>query len=130
MLDKEEEKKIENVFINQLVSIVDKDEMESLVGVLFSDSEKLMMAKRLMAFVLIDEGLNDVQIAKLLHLTRFSASRFRLIYKNGRERNEPVVEVVRKLRLDVEFKKLIKEVLFKYVIPASLGKIPKRGLFG
>lgn len=116
------------VFLGELVNISDRVEMESLLKTLLSESEYLMIAKRLVAFVLIDEGYTDVQIARVLHITRPTACRLRLVYRTSKEKQEPVVKVVGKLKDNEEFKKVLKRVLFKYVIPMALGRIPKIGI--
>ena len=88
-----------------------------------------MIAKRLVGFVLIDEGYTDVEIAKILHTTRPTVGRFRWVYKRAVEKNDPVVKVVEKLKTSDVVKEVIKDILFKYALPAAFGRIPKKGLF-
>ncbi|KKS32548.1 MAG: hypothetical protein UU93_C0006G0027 [Candidatus Amesbacteria bacterium GW2011_GWA2_42_12] len=128
-LTTDEQIRIRNLFLNELVKISDKDEMESLMKSLLSESEYFMVAKRLVAFVLIDKDYSDVQIAKMLHLTRATVNKFRTIYKYSRERRDPVVKVVERMKISEAMKNLLKEVLLKYAIPAALGRIPKKGIF-
>ena len=128
-LSKGEQIKIRNLFLNELVKIVDVDEMESLMKSLLSESEYFMVAKRLVAFVLVDEGYSDVEIGRMLHLTRATANKFRTIYKFSRERQDPVVKVVERVKASDVMKYILKEVLIKYALPAAFGHIPKKGLF-
>ena len=103
--------------------------MESLIKSLLSESEYFMVAKRLVAFVLVDEGYSDVEIARMLHLTRGTANKFRTIYKFSRERQDLVVKVVERVKASDVMKYILKEVLIKYALPAAFGHIPKKGLF-
>lgn len=128
-LSKEEQIRIRNLFLGELVKITDKGEMESLMKSLLSESEYFMVAKRLVAFVLVDEGYSDVEIGRMLHLTRATVSKFRTIYKFSRERQEPVVKVVERVKASEVMKYILKEVLIKYALPAAFGHIPKKGLF-
>ncbi len=128
-LSKDEQIKIRNLFLNELTRITDKDEMESLIKSLLSESEYFMVAKRLVAFVLVDEGYSDVEIARMLHLTRGTANKFRTIYKFSRERQDLVVKVVERVKASDVMKYILKEVLIKYALPAAFGHIPKKGLF-
>lgn len=128
-LSKEEQKRIGSLFLNELVKVVDKDEMDSLVKSLLSESEYFMVAKRLVTFVLVDEGYSDVEIAKMLHLTRATVNKFRMIYKFSRERQDPMVKVVERVKISEVMKNLLKDVLLKYALPAALGRIPKKGIF-
>jgi len=122
------EKKIKNIFLDELVKITNKYHMASFFGNLLTDSEKIMLAKRLVAFVLIDQNVPDHHISESLHLTRETVARFRLTYWRAKDKNEPVATIVRKIQHRVEFKKLLKEILTGYIIPAAFGKTPKRGL--
>ena len=123
-LTSEEENKVKDTLTSKLVKISDEKEMKSLLERLISESEYLMLSKRLVAFVLIDEGYSDVQIAKILHFTRATANRLRIIYKHARELNEPVVKLVKEVKASEELKKILQDILFKYLLPAAFGKIP------
>jgi len=128
-LSNEEEEKIKSLFLKELVRINVAKEMESLLKALLSESEYLMVAKRLVAFVLIDDGYTDVQISKTLHVTRATANRFRLIYQHAQEKSDVVVAIVQKVKASNALKQVLKDILFKYALPAALGKIPKRSIF-
>lgn len=128
-LSKKEEDLVTGLFLNELLEITDKTEMKSLLKALLSDSEFLMIAKRLVAFVFIDEAYTDMEIAKILHVTRATAIRFRLTYRLSKEKKEPVVKIVEKIRKSENLKEVLKNVLFKYAIPMALGKKPRFGLY-
>lgn len=128
-LSKGEQNRIKNLFQDELIKISDRDEMESLMKSLLSESEYFMVAKRLVTFVLVDEGYSDVEIARMLHLTRGTVNKFRTIYKFSREHQDPVVKVVERVKASDVMKYILKEVLIKYALPAAFGHIPKKGFF-
>ena len=123
-LDKKDEEEINEFLIVELEKISSKKKMETLVKVLFSDTEKLMMAKRMFAFVLIDQGLEDMQIVRRLHVTRETAARLRRIYRHLDEINLPVKPLVKQISESETLKALMNKFL-KYAIAAAGGKAPK-----
>jgi hypothetical protein len=66
----QDEEKVKQVLVLELVKISEVKNMEAMIGVLMTETEQLMMAKRIFAFVLIDQGMNNMDIAKKLHFTR------------------------------------------------------------
>lgn len=124
-LDKNIEQEIKETFLEELVGIIDKNEMTSLLERLLTDQEKIMLAKRLVSFVMIDKGIPDTQIGKMLHLTRETVIRFRLVYTGAKDKNEHVVKVIKDLQLKKKFVRLFKQFITGYALPAALGKIPK-----
>ena len=95
-LDPRVEEEIIRVFINELAKTTDKNKFESLITFLLSQSEKIMLAKRLTAYVMIDQGFLDSEIAKTLHLTRITVAKQRLNYQLSKERKEQVVKLIQK----------------------------------
>ena len=121
--------KIQNLFLEELVRITDKGEMGEFLGKLLTDSEKIMLPKRLAAFVMIDKEVPDLRISSALNLTTETVMRYRLIYSVAKERKEPIGKIVHYIGLKSEMKRLLKELLVGYLIPAMGGRIPKKGLF-
>ncbi|OGD02372.1 hypothetical protein A2354_00955 [Candidatus Amesbacteria bacterium RIFOXYB1_FULL_47_12] len=128
-LSTQEEEKIKDVFGKKLAEITDAGEMRSMMKTLLSRSEYLMLAKRLVAFVLIEEGYPDVEIGRILHVTRATANRFRLTYRYAKEKNEPLVRIVHEVRASEVMKEILKS-LVKYAVAAAGGRIPRKGIFG
>lgn len=128
-LSKELEERIKRVFLDQLAEITDKEKMASFMGRILTESEKVMLAKRLVAFVMIDWGVDDLHISQSLYLTRETVARFRLIFTAAKEKKELVVNMVQRLQFKTELKKLLKQLLIGYVLPATLGRIPRKGIF-
>jgi len=127
-LSTQEEEKIKDVFGKKLAEITDAGEMRSMMKTLLSRSEYLMLAKRLVAFVLIEEGYPDVEIGRILHVTRATANRFRLTYRYAKEKNEPLVRIVHEVRASEVMKEILKS-LVKYAVAAAGGRIPRKGIF-
>lgn len=123
-LSPEAETRIRRIFLRELIRITDTQEMNSLMKAMLTESEQLMVAKRLTAFVLIGQSWTDVRIARVLHVTRATANRFRVVYMHARDRDEQVIKTVNKLTRSGMVKELLAEFL-KYALPAALGRIPK-----
>lgn len=123
-LTKEQEEKARNLLITELVKINEIENMKSLLCSLLSESEYLMISKRLMAFVLIDEGYSDVEISRILHVTRATSLRFRTTYELAHTKQEKIVEVVNKVKQNDELKGLMK-FLIKWVVMSAAGRVPR-----
>lgn len=68
--------------LNLVFSTISKrDEMLRFLSSLLTDTEKLMLAKRLAVIVLIKEEIPDSDIAESLHVTRVTVSRLRYYYE-------------------------------------------------
>jgi len=65
-----------------LSSISKRDEMLKFLNSLLTDTEKLMLAKRLAIIVLIKEGLGDSAISEALHVTRITVTKMRYFYES------------------------------------------------
>ena len=64
-----------------LSSISNKHDMLRFINSLLTDTEKLMLAKRLGVVVLVKEGLQDSDISSALHITRMTISKLRYYYE-------------------------------------------------
>lgn len=62
-------------------SISKREDMLKFIDSLLTDTEKLMLAKRLAVVVLIKEGLQDSDISDALHVTRMTVSKLRYFYE-------------------------------------------------
>lgn len=78
-------KKIEQELIknlNLVLSTISKHEdMLTFLNALLTDTEKLMLAKRLAIIILISEGLPDSHIATKLNVTRMTVAKMRYFYE-------------------------------------------------
>jgi Trp operon repressor len=122
-LSKVEEEQVKQVLILELAKISNEEKMRTLIQVLMTDTEQLMIAKRIFAFVLIDRGLGNVEIARHLHFTWATVERLRIVYKHLDETNKPVKKLIEQFETSKILKELMKRFL-KYAVPAAFGKIP------
>src|SRR5579872_44203 len=76
-LDKETEKELINKLSLALNHVKNAADMSSLLTNLLTDTERLMIAKRLAIITLLDEGLPDAHIAEVLHVTRITVAKMR-----------------------------------------------------
>jgi DNA-binding NarL/FixJ family response regulator len=123
-LQPEAEKQVKEILVQELTKIGKIPEMEMLADLLWSETEKLILAKRVLAFILIKKGMSDTEIAKRLHLTRETVQRQRIRYIRLLEKDKPVSEVIDK----IETSRVVKEImqgLMKYAVTAAFGKIPR-----
>jgi Trp operon repressor len=121
---KDDEEQVEKVLVEQLSKVDDEKEMEAMLGVLLTDTERLMIGKRIFAFVLIDQGLSNTDIARQLHFTRATVERLRWSFVHQQQTNQPVTQLVKRMETSKILNQLLKYFL-KYAIPALGGKIPK-----
>lgn len=122
-LDKTDENQVRQVLVGELAKISDKEEMKTLISMLLTDTEQLMIAKRIFAFVLIGQGLTDMEIARKLHFTRATVERLRGTYGHMEETDRPVAELVKKFESSEVLKELLKKFLL-YASKAAFGRIP------
>ena len=81
-LKKEAEEKLLESLDHLFSAVSNKEEMREFLTALMTETEKLMLAKRVGVIVLIYHGLNDTQIAKILNLTRITVSKIRYFYES------------------------------------------------
>ena len=65
-----------------LSNISKREEMLKFLNALLTDTEKLMLAKRLAIIVLVKEGLSDTDISNSLHVTRITVTKMRYFYES------------------------------------------------
>ena len=81
-LEPKEEEELKEALNLVLAGISKRDEMIKFVNSLLTDTEKLMLAKRLAMIVLIREGKSDSDISNALHVTRITVTKFRYYYES------------------------------------------------
>ena len=121
--------KVEGILISELCKATLPDKLESLINALLSPSEKLMIAKRMAVFVMVENKVPDTHIAKALNLTTVTVAKLRYSYLLSKEKKEPIVETVQNPKLWEILKPILKKILVEYAIPAAGGRIPKQPLF-
>lgn len=118
---RQEEELLQN--FNVVFSFIQNlDEMTLYLNALLSDTEKLMLAKRLAMVILIEEGLSDSEIAQALHLTRITVAKMRYFYEaRGQGFKVALKKLEEKQQLD-SFKQFLIS-LAQYSIRASGGYV-------
>ena len=96
-LTTEVERKILKLFSSELAKLTDKSKFDSLLSLLLSPNEKIMLAKRLAAFVMLEKETPNSDIAKGLHLTRVTITKLKLSYLLAKERKQTVVNLIKSL---------------------------------
>lgn len=75
-----EKEVVEN--LNIIFSSINRgDEMVSFLNSLLSSTEKIMLGKRMAVVILIEEGMKDSEISRMLHLTEVTVAKMRLFYE-------------------------------------------------
>lgn len=121
-LPKEEERNLISALRLVLARLNKDEEMEIFLKSLLTNTEQLMLAKRLAIIVLLEEGLTESQIAEALHVTRMTVAKMRYFYESrGKGYRLALSILARKKQLE-EFKKLLFSFL-KYATKAAGGRI-------
>jgi len=121
---REDEEKIIKVLVNELTKVKSEEEMNILVQTLLTPVEQLMVAKRIFAFILIDQGIENTEIAKRLHFTRATVDRLKVVYRHMDEVKRPVKRLVKQFETSELVKDLLK-MFINYAVPAAFGRIPR-----
>lgn len=119
-------KKTEEELINNLNLVFAKinavDEMLIFQKALMTETEKLMLAKRLAIIVLISEKLSDSEIAHILHLTRITVAKTRYFYESRGEGFKIALKKLEEQKRLEEFKRFLVS-LSRYSIRAAGGRV-------
>ena len=78
-------KEILDSLVLVLTKTKDKEKMAQLLDALLSDTEKVMLAKRIAIVYLLSEGIEGQVIAETLNVTQFTVSRTKLWYETKGE---------------------------------------------
>jgi uncharacterized protein YerC len=105
-----------------LASIAKKDEMNYFLNALLTDTEKVMLAKRLALIIMINEGYNDSQIANTLHLTRITVAKTRYFFESRGEGYKVGLRKLESIKDTENVKKLLRS-LSRYSIRAAGGRL-------
>lgn len=120
-LDTKTKKRIIETFEMVLGSMNEK-EINSFLFSILSETERLMISKRLMTALLLKEGLEQSLIAGTLGITRETVNRIELNFMKKNQGFEKAFEKIQNDKLMQEFKnKLIK--LASYSIKAAGGRV-------
>lgn len=121
-LKKEEEKNLIDALRLVLTSLNKDREMEVFLGSLLTETEKLMLAKRLAIIVLLREGLTESQIAEALHVTRITVAKMRYFFESRGQGYKVALNKLAQQKQLGEFKKLLFPFL-AYAAKAAGGRV-------
>lgn len=110
--------------LNLVFSTISKqDEMIRFLNAFLTNTEKLMLAKRLAIVVLLSENLPDSQIATSLHVTRITVAKMRYYYEaRGKEGYDIALKKIATDKTLKEVKKLLVS-LARYAVRAAGGYV-------
>jgi len=105
-----------------LSSIKERDAMVMFLDALLTDTEKLMLAKRLAMVIMLDQRQSDSQIADALNVTRVTVSRIRYFYE---ARGEGYNIALEKIKNDEQLQGIntLLVQLSKYAVRAAGGRV-------
>ncbi len=120
---KAEEEIVKNLnFI--LSSITKSGEMVSFLNSLLTPTERIMLGKRMAMIVLIEEGLRDSEISRILHITEMTVSKMRLFYEARGDGFKVAIQKLKEQKRLEEFKDTLLS-LVEFVGKAGSGHIKK-----
>jgi len=85
---------ISNNLVATLTNLGDKKDITSLMDSLFTQTERLMLAKRLAIAVLLERGLSYSKISKLLKVSSVTIG---FVRNSIMRNNEPYMKLVRRI---------------------------------
>ncbi len=122
-LPKDIEEQLLNNFDLVLSSISNKDRMIKFLSFLLTETERVMLAKRLAVVILVSEGKADSEISNSLHITRMTIGKIRYFYEaRAKVGFDVALAELKSERLKTEVKKFIGS-LTRYAVRAAGGRI-------
>lgn len=99
-------KEILDSLVFVLTDTKDKEEMARLLAALLSETEKIMLAKRIAIVYLLSEGIEGDVISETLNVTPFTVSRMKLWYETKGEGYQVAIGRLKKQKYLGAIKKL------------------------
>lgn len=121
-LDKKIEKNLIETMEIILVKIKINKDMNSFLFSFLTPTERLMLAKRLAAIILIKEGLSHSQISSSLHLTRVTVAKLELFLEARGQGYEAAFKILRNEKIFKELRQTLLK-LASYSIRAAGGYV-------
>ncbi len=109
---------------NVIKDLNEVDDVEKFLQSVLSDTERMMIAKRITAAFLLRHNIESNKIEKILKLTPATVFRLRLWVQTHQEGFDIIFDKLERERRN----KTAKEVLYKlldYAIKAGSGRVPK-----
>ncbi len=120
------DKKVEEELFDALGYILSHSsptDLRKILPALMTDTERLMIAKRIGIAVLLQSGIADTTIDDLLKVTRFTIQKMELLIGAHQEEFALILKIVAKKHGDTQLKNILLE-LAHYLGSASGGRLP------
>ena len=117
-----DEKRLFDTLLTVLKKINKDEDMEGFLFSLLSETEKIMLAKRLAAIILIKENLSDMDIADRLCITRETVLRIKAQMQIRGNGHEIALKKLEEEQYLSEFKKFLMS-LARYSARAAGGRV-------
>lgn len=122
-LPKDIEKQLLNNFNVVMSSITKKDKMLKFLNSLLTNTERVMLAKRLAIVILISEGKSDTEISNSLHITRMTVGKIRYFYEaRAKEGFDIALSELNSQKVKDEVKSFLTS-LARYAVRAAGGRV-------
>lgn len=121
-LTKEDEQNLLDALQLVFIKLTKNEDMNAFLKSLLTDTEKLMLAKRLAIVVLLNENLPEGQIAEALHVTRMTVAKMRYYLDSHGEGYQLALQKLKEQQLMDDFKRLLFRFL-SYGAKAAGGRI-------
>ena len=109
--------KILDFLVISLADIKNQEEMSGFLGSFFTETERLMLAKRLGIAYLLSEGLSEDRICEVLSIGKPTVSRIKLWMKTDGKGYEIALKALRKNENFEEFKQVFIDIIYKMTHP-------------
>lgn len=100
-------------------------ETESFLSSIMSDTEKLMIAKRLAIIVLLNEKIPETEIANSIHVTRETVRRTKLLSEIKGAGYSVAIKILEDEKMLSNFKNILLS-LTKYSVKAAGGRVSSK----
>lgn len=117
-IDKNKLNNIHNLFLHLFIRLYDKSEVEELLSELLTETERIMISKRLACFYLLLKGLSNEEISNALKMSTSTVSH----YKYYLNRNTKITQYLSLKLNSAKFKKL-----FENFFDELFYGIPRKG---
>lgn len=121
-LSKTTEQKLVESLNLVLASIGNKDSMINFLNALLTDTEKIMLAKRLAIIVMLEQGSSDSDVANALNVTRVTVAKLRYFYEARGSGYKIALEKIKTDKQLQDVNKLLLQ-LTRYTIRAAGGYV-------
>lgn len=123
-LEKKVEQEIWELLVKVLTHTGSVERMDALLMAIFTQTEAVMMAKRLAAIILIQQNKADAEVASELHLTRMTVMKLRLLFERQPGAGVVLKEALMNKNIYKGAAELI-ENLATYLAASTGGRLPR-----